>query len=251
MKCVIYIRKVPYIMSCCQVARPCCRRYADKYWCGHRTSSTGAVVAIILGLYFVYDIVRCGIFWCGSLADIQTSRYVSYGLPLLICASGLLAICIVSLVRRLASCGMIVTWRSDSALSSESSKKCPPMAFHHQMAPAHLPESSRTRAHLPVLSRRLFGVCKRHLDRCFFVWYCTSPLRRFWYWYCDARMKGERGIGVGATFEGVYFLFFFAFYVLALRARTRPAIEFGSGEEGLRPASSSFSSSIRSWSTWT
>ena len=69
-----------------------------------RTSSTGAVVAMILGIYFVYDIVRCGIFWCSSLADIQTSRYVSYGLPLLICATGLLAICIVSLVRRLASC---------------------------------------------------------------------------------------------------------------------------------------------------
>ena len=54
-------------------------------------------------------------------------------------------------------------------------------------------------AHLPVLSRRLFGVCKRHLDCYFFAWYCTSPFRRFWYWYCDARMKGERGIGVGAT----------------------------------------------------
>ena len=52
-------------------------------------------------------------------------------------------------------------------------------------------------------------------------------------------MKGERGIGVGATFAAVYFpfFFFFAFYVLApaLRAQTRPAIEFGSGEEGLRP----------------
>ena len=45
--------------------------------------------------------MRCGIFWCGSLADIQTSRYVSHGIQLLICASGLLAICIVSLVRRL------------------------------------------------------------------------------------------------------------------------------------------------------
>ena len=119
--------------------------------------------------------------------------------------------------------------------------------------PERPPESSRTRAHLPVLSRRLFGVCKRHLDCYFFAWYCTSPFRRFWYWYCDACMKEQRGIGVGATFAGVYFLFFFffAFYVLALRPRTRPAIEFVSGEEGPRPASSSFSSSIRSWSTWT
>ena len=33
-------------------------------------------------------------------------------------------------------------------------------------------------------------------------------------------MKGERGIGVGATFAEMSFLFFFAFYVLALRART-------------------------------
>ena len=63
------------------------------------------------------------------------------------------------------------------------------------------------------------------MDCYFFAWYCTSPFRRFWYWYCDARMKGERGFGVGATFAGVYFIlfffffFFFAFYVLALRAR--------------------------------
>ena len=55
--------------------------------------AAGAVVVMFLGLYFVYDTVRCGIFWCGSLADIQTSRYVSHGI--------LLAICIVSLVRRL------------------------------------------------------------------------------------------------------------------------------------------------------
>ena len=63
--------------------------------------AAGAVVVMFLGLSFVYDTVRCGIFWCGSLADIQTSRYVSHGIQLLICASGLLAICIVSLVRRL------------------------------------------------------------------------------------------------------------------------------------------------------
>ena len=68
-------------------------------------------------------------------------------------------------------------------------------------------------------------------------------------------MKGDRGIGVGATFAGVYFLFFFfffAFYVLALRTQTRPAIEFGSGEEGLRPlfhSPFSFLSSFSSWST--
>ena len=69
-------------------------------------------------------------------------------------------------------------------------------------------------------------------------------------------MKGERGISVGATFTGVYFLFFFfffffAFYVLALQAQTRPAIEFGSGEEGLRPrfhSPFSFFSSFSSWS---
>mmetsp|Transcript_23091 Transcript_23091/g.60715 ORF Transcript_23091/g.60715 Transcript_23091/m.60715 type:complete len:837 (-) Transcript_23091:126-2636(-) len=61
----------------------------------------GAVGAMVLGLYFAYDIMRCGIFWCGSLADMQTSRYVSYGLPLFLCASGLLALCIVSLVCRL------------------------------------------------------------------------------------------------------------------------------------------------------
>ena len=30
MRCVIYIRKVLCIMSCCQVARPCCRRYTDN-----------------------------------------------------------------------------------------------------------------------------------------------------------------------------------------------------------------------------
>ena len=35
------------------------------------------------------------------------------------------------------------------------------------------------------------------------------------------------------------------------QTRTRPAIEFVSGEEGPRPASSSISSSIRSLSTWT
>ena len=35
----------------------------------------------------------------------------------------------------------------------------------------------------------------------------------------------------------LFFFFFFAFYVLALRAQTRPAMEFGSGEEGLRPES--------------
>ena len=63
--------------------------------------AAGAVVVVILGLYFVYETVRWGIFWCGSLADMQTSRYVSHGIQLLICASGLLAICIVSLVRRL------------------------------------------------------------------------------------------------------------------------------------------------------
>ena len=49
-----------------------------------------------------------------------------------------------------------------------------------------------------------------------------------------------------------FFFFFFAFYVLALRAQTRPAIEFGSGEEGLRPqfhSPFSFLSSFSSWST--
>ena len=67
----------------------------------------------------------------------------------------------------------------------------------------------------------------------------STVIQQLWdvYWYCDARMKGERGFGVGATFAEVFFLFFFflPFYVLALRAQTRPAIEFGSGEEGLRP----------------
>ena len=38
---------------------------------------------------------------------------------------------------------------------------------------------------------------------------------------------------------------------LSLQTRTRPAIEFVSGEEGPRPASSSISSSIRSLCTWT
>ena len=37
----------------------------------------------------------------------------------------------------------------------------------------------------------------------------------------------------------------------SLQTRTRPAIEFVSGEEGPCPASSSISSSMRSLSTWT
>jgi len=67
----------------------------------------GAVGAMLLGIYFSYDILRCGIFWCGSLADMPTSKYVSYGLPLLLCASGLLVLCIVSLICRLKKRGVV------------------------------------------------------------------------------------------------------------------------------------------------
>ena len=69
-------------------------------------------------------------------------------------------------------------------------------------------------------------------------------------------MKGERGIGVGATFAEVFLASTSSqldekVADLSLQTRTRPAIEFVSGEEGPRPASSSISSSIRSLSTWT
>ena len=84
----------------------------------------------------------------------------------------------------------------------------------------------------PVLSRRLFGVCKRHLVSYFSFWYWVLVL-----WYA---FDGVRGIGVVTTFAAVNFPYFFFFVFIkssspALRAQTRPAMEFGSGEEGLRP----------------
>ena len=96
-------------------------------------------------------------------------------------------------------------------------------------------------------------------------------------------MKGEEGSGVGAKFAAVYFpfFFFFAFYVLVScvtgadpashgvrlwRGGSASTLAFSlffpfivlvvDDRQGARrillvPASSSMSSSIRSWSTWT
>ena len=85
------------------------------------------------------------------------------------------------------------------------------------------------RAHLPVLSRRLFGVCKRHL-----VYYFS-----FWYWYCGVRLMGCEALVLlrhsqRSTSPSSSSLRSTS-SAPALRAQTRPAMEFGSGEEGLRP----------------
>ena len=146
--------------------------------------------------------------------------------------------CVVLLVLRLAACfhgdfRVLATWRGDSALSSETSKnarqwhfiraegssngsdvrgagstsdkKSTPISYEIlDFAEFH----DSARAHLPVLSRRLFGVCKRHLVYFFSFWYWVLVL---WYAY-----DGERGIGIVTTFAAEYFafFFFFAFYVL-------------------------------------
>ena len=88
---------------------------------------------------------------------------------------------------------------------STSDKKSTPIS-HEILDFADFHDSAR--AHLPVLSRRLFGVCKRHLVYYFSFWYWVLVL-----WYA---FDGVRGIGIVTTFAAEYFafFFFFAFYVL-------------------------------------
>ena len=153
---------------------------------------------------------------------------------------------------------------------STSDKKSTPISYEIlDFAEFH----DSARAHLLVLSRRLFGVCKRHL-----VYYFS-----FWYWVLWYAFDGVRGIGIVTKFAAEYFafFFFFAFYVLGpCVTGADPAshgVRFWRGgsastpafsllfpfivlvvddRQGARrifmvPASSSISSSIRSWSTWT
>ena len=75
------------------------------------------------------------------------------------------------------------------------------------------------------------------MDRCFFVWCCTSVPRRLWYWYRDARMRVERGIDVGAALAAVNFTYFFFFFVF---------IELVPCAAGADPASHG----VRLWRGW-
>ena len=69
--------------------------------------------------------MRCGIFWCGKRVGLITQRYASHGIQLLICASGLLAICIVSLVRRLEKRRELPSGRVDArSTNAENSDGC-------------------------------------------------------------------------------------------------------------------------------
>ena len=159
---------------------------------------------------------------------------------------------------------LFATWRSDSALGSESSKNA--RQWHFIRAEGSSNGSWRSRRAHPahpagvVASQPNFtirralvvlGFCTRYFDRGFFVWCFTLVPRRLWFRYW------ERGIWMlELTFAAVYFPSSFSLCSSssspALRAQTRPAIEFGSGEEGLRPrfhSPFSFLSSFSSWST--
>ena len=88
----------------------------------------------------------------------QSCRHTNLKVCLVRASSAYLRqICIVSLVRRLASSGMIDTLRSDSALSSESSKKMPANGISselraHQMARmSEVPGRPRTKIHADLL----------------------------------------------------------------------------------------------------